>query len=203
MRRYFPPLHNITSLISLCFRTFPPHIEISSCSIKVIYFPSRVPPPMLRNEAGMRGRRETTMILVVVQWQEVSKGRKNGGEGSFTNVSTRANRVVAERSAHRIGQTEPNLNNQYNPGTNGVRSPFSNSGDVTNSTFNKHDHVFTSWVWTDFANSRLGLLSDLSACSHFSCPPLISTSATNGRLPTTQRLLLPNLPALSSRHVPY
>jgi len=67
---------------------------------------------VLRNEAEMRGRGDNEHIFVVVQVQEASIGRKNGGEGSFTHVSTvtRANRVVAERSAHRIGQTEPNLN---------------------------------------------------------------------------------------------
>ena len=59
------------------------------------------------------------MIMVVVHWQEVYKERKNGGKGSFANVSTRANRVVAERSAHRIGQTEPNLNREEGIGCYG------------------------------------------------------------------------------------
>ena len=53
---------------------------------------------------------ETGLTNTMVQVQEVSKGRENGGKGSFANVSTRTNKAVAERSAHQIGQAEPNLN---------------------------------------------------------------------------------------------
>jgi len=68
---------------------------------------------LLKNGAGTRGWQDNERILVVVQVEEASERRKNGGEGSFAHVSTRANRVVAERSAHRIGQTEQNLNMDY------------------------------------------------------------------------------------------
>jgi hypothetical protein len=39
---------------------------------------------------------------MMVQWQEVSKGRKNGGKGSFTNISTQANKVVADTLGARL-----------------------------------------------------------------------------------------------------
>jgi len=66
-----------------------------------------------------------------------------------------------------------------------------------NSTFNKHDHVCLQAEFEltlqihDSCNDTV-----VSPCAHLSCPPLISTPATNGRLPTcTQRLPSPNLPA--------
>ena len=73
-----------------------------------------------------------------------------------------------------------------------------------NSTFNKHDHVYLQAEFEltlqihDSCNNTVAVSPKVSPCAHFSCPPLISTPATNGRLPTcTQHLQSPNLPAPS------
>ena len=59
-----------------------------------------------------------------------------------------------------------------------------------NSTFNKHDHVClqAEFEWTSQNHDSDSSLTILS-CSHFSCPLLIPTLATNGRLPTCTQLL--------------